>query len=74
MLNFLTTRLRYRETARRGQLLEQAVERVGGDLKMVDATLLALVKSETTIRLSIRRQVTSDIYGLFLPCRIEKRP
>lgn len=73
MPNFLTTWLRYREHARRGRLLEQAVERVAGNLQMVDATLLSLVKSETVIRLSVRRQVTADIYGLFLPCRIEKK-
>ena len=73
MPNFLTTWSSYRAHAHRGRLLEQAVARASGDLDMIDAALEAMVKSETPMHLSVRRQVTEDLYGLFLPCRVVKR-
>ena len=73
MLRFLTTWSIYRAHARRGRLLEQAVERASGDLGMVDTALEAMVKSETPVHLSVRRQIAEDLYGLFLPCRVVKR-
>ena len=73
MPRFLTTWSVYRARAHRGRLLEQAVARAEGNLQMVDTVLEAMVKSEIPLRLSVRRQVTSDTYGLFLPCRVEKK-
>ena len=73
MPRFLTTWLRYRAYARRGQLLEQAVERSGGDLQMVDDRLEQMVKVEIPFHLSVRRRMLDDTYGIFLPCRVEKR-
>ena len=73
MPRFLSTWLHYRTYAHRGQLLEQAVARAGGDMQMVDDTLERMVRTEVPFHLSVRRQVTTDVYGLFLPCRAEKR-
>lgn len=72
MARFLSSLFLFFSNARRGRQLALIVSRANGNLKLLDATLASIASSKTPVRLSVRHHLTTETYGIFLPCKIVK--